>query len=124
MQTENTMKMRVTTMAGSETPIIKAVAPKRIASGYYTCSFEVSILVDGSRYIKTANAEITRREDGSGWSYTLEIPYAGGISSKLSEHEDVYERKSHIVEFFNSPCSRSWEYVTKGGLNSWCLKVS
>jgi hypothetical protein len=117
MQTEMITK----TMAGTQTPIIKTVTLKRIASGYYTCSFEVVLKRDGSRDIKTAHAQIVRREDGSGWGYTLCVHYAGGAVSELSSMEDVYEQKRHIVEFFNSPRSRRWEYVTEGGLNSWCL---
>ena len=108
--------------SGTETPRM-AFSVKRIAPGYYDAKFEVKLFIDGHIYIKTATAEIFKREDGSGWSYTLSVPYASGVTSELSQCGDIYERKSHIVEFFKSPLSRRWQFLTDGGLNSWCLKL-
>lgn len=93
---------------------------RRIASGYYEARFPVTLIADGRKTVVTAHAEISKREDGSGWSFTLKA-HRSGFATYLSAHEDVYKAKAHIVEFFNSPRSRYWEYVTDGGLNSWCL---
>jgi hypothetical protein len=93
---------------------------KRIAAGYYEARFPVTLIADGKKTTVTAHAEISKREDGSGWSYTLKAPWKGFVAY-LSAHEDVYDAKSHIVEFFHTDRSRYWEYVRDHGLNSWCL---
>jgi hypothetical protein len=96
---------------------------KRIAAGYYEARFPVTLIAHGEQTVVTAHAEIIKREDGSGWSFTLKASRSG-FSTYLSAHEDVYSAKSHIVEFFRSDRSRYWEYVTDHGLNSWCMSSS
>jgi hypothetical protein len=95
-------------------------AIKRIAAGYYEMRFPVTLIADGKSTVVTAHAEIIKREDGSGWSFTLKASRSG-FATYLSAHEDIYSSKSQIVEFFCSDRSRYWEYVTDHGLNSWCM---
>lgn len=95
---------------------------RKIASGYYEIpSMPVTLIIDKyARVVETiASVEIMNREDGSGWSYTMNAILEDSVV-KLSEHEDIYERKRDIIEFMRSKRSRIWEFVKDGDLNLWC----
>lgn len=92
------------------------VTVKKVAPGYYETAFPVRLFLEGREFETTATAEIMRRDDGSGWSFTLE---ADGC--RLSQHEDVYEAKKHILEFFNSPLSRQWAFYGSTSCGYWAM---
>lgn len=93
------------------------ITSSKIAPGYYTAFVPVVLhFNDGSSKEHLAVAEIFKRDDDTGWSFTLN---AGG--HRLSECEDIYTAKKHVLEFFNSHQCRDWKFETLGGLNCWCL---